>query len=122
MMVEGRVNATVFKEFIKRLITGMNRKIFLIVDGHPAHKAKLVKRFVGENAHRIELVFLPPYSPELNPDELAWAYVKTRIVKATTQTKAELKATVERVMRQLKKIPKIDSSFFQTPTCAYAKS
>ena len=45
MTVEGRVNASVFRDFLKRLITGMERKIFLIVDGHPAHKAKLVKHF-----------------------------------------------------------------------------
>lgn len=120
MTVEGRVNATVFRDFLKRLITGMERKVFLIVDGHPAHKAKLVKRFVEENAHRIELFFLPPYSPELNPDELAWAHVKTKIAKTTAQTKDALKATVERVMHRLQKMPKIVSSFFHAPTCAYA--
>lgn len=100
MTVEGRVNGGVFCEFLKRLITGMERKIFLIVDGHPAHKAKVVKRFVEDNAAAIELFFLPPYAPELNPDELAWAHVKTRIAKATTQTKDALKAMVERVMRR----------------------
>jgi hypothetical protein len=36
----------VFRDFLKRLIAGMERKIFLIVDGHPAHKARLVSRFV----------------------------------------------------------------------------
>ena len=68
-------------------ITGMDRKIFLIVDGHPAHKAKLVSRFVEDNAAAIELFFLPPYAPEL-----AWGHIKTRIAEATTQTKDELKA------------------------------
>jgi transposase len=79
MTVDGTVNATVFREFLKRLLVGMDRKIFLIVDGHPAHKAALVRRFVAENASRIELFFLPPYSPELNPDELVWNNVKSRV-------------------------------------------
>lgn len=122
MTVEGRVNGGVFCEFLKRLITGMDRKIFLIVDGHPAHKAKLVKRFVEDNAAAIELFFLPPYAPELNPDELAWGHVKTRIAKATTHTKDELKAIVERVMRRLQKMPEIVAGFFHAPTCAYAKA
>jgi transposase len=120
MIVEGRVNATVFRDFLKRLITSMERKVFLIVDGHPAHKAKLVKQFIEEHADRIELFFLPPYSPELNPDELAWAHVKTRIAKTTAQTKGELKAAVERVMHRLQKMPHIVSSFFHAPDCAYA--
>ncbi len=121
MTVEGRVNASVFRDFLKRLITGMERKIFLIVDGHPAHKAKLVSRFVEDNAQAIGLFFLPPYAPELNPDELAWGHIKTRIAKATVQTKDELKAMVERVMRRLQRMPEIVASFFHAPTCAYAK-
>jgi transposase len=122
MTVDGGVNATVFREFLKRLITGMTQKIFLIVDGHPMHKAKLVQRFVKENSDAIELFFLPPYAPELNPDELAWAHIKTRVAKATVQTKEELKKSVERVMHRLQKLPHIVAGFFGTPSCAYAKA
>ena len=121
MTVDGTVNASVFREFLRRLIARMDRKIFLVVDGHPTHKAKLVKRFVEDNAAAIELFFLPPYAPELNPDELVWGHVKTRIAKTTTQTKDELKATVDRVMRSLQRLPKIISGFFLAPTCVYAK-
>lgn len=122
MTVESRVTASVFRDFLKRLITGMDRKIFLIVDGHPIHKAKLVRQFVADHADRIELFLLPPYSPELNPDELAWAHVKTRVAKATAKTKAELKAMVGRIMRQLQKLPAIVAGFFRTPACAYASA
>ena len=120
MTVEGRINAGVFRDFLARLITGMDRKIFLIVDGHPTHKAKMVKQFIKENNKKIELFFLPAYSPELNPDELAWAHVKAKIAKVTTQTKTELKNTVKRVMRRLQKMPHIVKSFFHAPTCSYA--
>lgn len=120
MTVEGRVNGSVFREFLRRLIAGMDRKIFLIVDGHPSHKAKLVKQFVAEHSDRIELFFLPPYAPELNPDELAWAHVKSKIAKATVQTKEELKTQVERALRQLQKLPKIVAGFFRASSCSYA--
>jgi len=86
------------------------------------HKAKLVQRFVAENSAAIELFFLPPYAPELNPDELAWAHIKTRVAKATAQTKEELKKSVERVMHRLQKLTNIVAGFFGTPTCAYAKA
>ena len=114
------MTATVFREFLKRLITGMDRKIFLIVDGHPTHKAKLVRQFVTDNCDRIELFFLPPYSPELNPDELVWGNLKTKIAKMAIQTKDELKATVHGALCRMQKLPDLISSFFRTPTCLYA--
>jgi transposase len=70
MTVNGRVGAKVFIEFLKRLLHNSERTIFLIVDGHPAHKAKIVARCVKSIKDRLHLFFLPPYSPELNPDEL----------------------------------------------------
>lgn len=120
MTVQGTVNANVFKEFLKRLISGVDRKVFLIVDGHPSHKAKLVQQFVAENVDRIELFFLPPYSPELNPDELVWGNVKARVAKAAPMTKQELISKVQSAMRRLGKMPELVASFFRTPTCAYA--
>jgi len=70
MTVERGVNATVFTQFLQCLITGMEQQIFFNLDGHPAHKAKLVQRYIEENRDRVELFFLPPYAAELNPDEL----------------------------------------------------
>jgi len=78
MTVQGSVRAPVFIEFIKRLIHGTNQMIFLIVDGHSTHKAKSVKKFIEseEIRNRFRLFFLPPYSPELNPDERVWNDLK----------------------------------------------
>jgi transposase len=120
--VEGGANAAAFRELLKRLIVGMTRKIFLIVDGHPMHKAKLVRRFAEENSASIELFILPPYAPELNPDELAWSHIETRVAKTMAQTKEELKKSVERAMHRLQKLPDMAAGFIGTPTCAYAKA
>jgi transposase len=76
MGVKGRVNAGVFIEFLQRLIKGMTRPIFLVVDGHPTHKAAKVRQFLDTVSDRLELFFLPPYSPELNPDEHVWNDLK----------------------------------------------
>ena len=70
MTVDGSVTATVFRNFLKRLIEGMEQKIFLVVDGQTTHKAKLVRTFVEANKERIKLVFLPRYASELSQDEL----------------------------------------------------
>jgi hypothetical protein len=61
----------VFIDFLGRLLRDCGgRKVHLIVDGHPAHRARLVSAWVGRHADQIELHFLPGYSPELNPVEL----------------------------------------------------
>lgn len=72
------MTATIFCAFLRRLLHGMTCKIVLIVDGHPVHTAKRVQQFVAQQAGQVELHFLPPYSPDLTPDELAWAHVKTK--------------------------------------------
>lgn len=120
MVTEGRVTATVFRDFLARLIAGVPKKIFLIVDGHPTHKARLVTQFVAAHADRLELFFLPPYAPQLNPDELAWAHLKHRLGRATTQTKTELKQRAIAILRRLQKLPRIVAGFFHAPSCAYA--
>ena len=63
MVVRGGVGASVFIEFLKRLVQGSSRKIFLICDGHPSHRAKKVTTFVESLKGQLRLFFLPPYSP-----------------------------------------------------------
>ena len=120
MTHEGRVDAAVFCEFLRRLLVGMPRKVFLIVDGHPVHKSAAVKRFAAKHAEELELFFLPPYSPELNPDEHVWGHVKTRVGKTAVKTKDGLKKAVDRALRSLQKLPDVVAGFFKDPSCRYA--
>ena len=83
MLHDGSVNAEVFREFLKRLMVGATTPVFLIVDGHPIHKAKLIKKFVEAQDGKLKLFYLPPYSPQLNPDEQVWAHVKRKCCQAT---------------------------------------
>ncbi|MEV0591185.1 transposase [Nonomuraea cavernae] len=46
--------------------------MFLILDGHPVHRSAETKAFVKSTKGRLSIFFLPPYSPELNPDEWVW--------------------------------------------------
>ena len=80
MVVKGGVGAKVFIGFLKRLMHGQRRPVYLILDGHPSHRAKAVKAHVESLGGRLKLFFLPPYSPELNPDELVWNDVTNQYV------------------------------------------
>jgi transposase len=73
MIFRQRFTARVFLNFLGRLVRLTRktmRKVFLIVDGHPVHKSRLVNRWLAEHAAQIRIFCLPSYSPELNPDEL----------------------------------------------------
>ena len=69
MTFNGKMNADKFIEFLERLIYKAPRPVFLILDGHPVHKSKVVKEFVATTKGKLRLFILPPYSPHLNPDE-----------------------------------------------------
>jgi transposase len=121
MGVQGRVNAEVFITFLKRLMQGMHKPIFLIVDGHPTHKALKVRRFLETVGGKLALFFLPPYSPELNPDELVWNDLKNNgIGRKVITGPDQMKREVISHLRSLQKSPALVRSFFHAPSTAYA--
>lgn len=71
----------VLKDFIRRLIKQVRKHVFLIMDRHPTHVARKTQAFIEENKRDITVFHLPPYSPELNPDELVNQDVKTNAVR-----------------------------------------
>ena len=118
---KGGVNAEVFIEFLRRLITGVERPIFLIVDRGPAHIAKKTKVFVESLNGRLRLFYLPPYSPDRNPDELVWKHLKADTVgRMAITNKADFKTKVRASMRQLQNDPEKIRSFYQKPSLKYA--
>jgi len=62
MVTDSRVNADVFIEFLKRLLHNAKRPVYLIVDGHPAHKAEKVQRFVESTEGKLKIFCLPPFT------------------------------------------------------------
>lgn len=120
MLHDGTVDAPVFRDFLKRLLVGATQPIYLVLDGHPIHKAKLVRDFVAAQEGKLKLFYLPPYSPQLNPDEQVWGNVKKRVAKRLPQNKVELKQMLIGALRRLQKMPAIVRGFFSHPDCRYA--
>jgi len=80
----GKLNAEAFVAFLQNFMQGRAGKVFLVVDGHPAHKAKGVVDYVQSLKGKLELHFLPPYAPDLNPDEFVWSYMKSQGVSSAS--------------------------------------
>ena len=117
---QGGVNADVFIEFLKRLLVGAKRPVFLIVDRGPAHIAKKTRAFVESLNGSLRLFYLPPYSPDRNPDELVWKHLKADTFGRMVTSKDDFKAKVRTAIRQLQNNPDKISSFYQKPSLRYA--
>ena len=118
---KGGVNADVFIEFLKRLLVGATHPIFLIVDNGSAHRAKKTMAFVERLGGKLMLFFLPPYSPDRNPDELVWKHLKADTVgRMAVTSKSDFKKKVVASMRSLQRRPEKISAFYQKPSLKYA--
>src|SRR3712207_2551135 len=121
MVVDGAVNAPTFLRFLQRLIREARRKVFLILDRLKAHRARLTRDWLAEHRSEIEVVYLPPYSPELNPDEGVNAGFKQAVPrKAPARSKQQLKRATISHMHSLAKRPDRIRSIFQHQQFRYA--
>jgi len=118
---KGGVNSDVFIEFLKRLLAGANRPIYLIVDRGPAHISKKTRNFVKTLGDNFKLFYLPPYAPDRNPDELVWKHLKADTMgRMVTTDKVDFKSKVVSSMRNLQRNRKKIRSFYQKPSLKYA--
>lgn len=124
MVTEKRMNADLFCEFIDRLMHGEDGHVLLIVDGHPSHKAKKVAEHIKRYNGRFHLYLLPGYSPELNPDELVWGWVKNHQIgkDASISNKKELMSAARAALASLQKQKDKIVGFFRHSDLSYIKS
>ena len=117
-----RFTGPVFLDFLRRLIRdNRGRKVMLILDGHPAHRARVVRDYVAAHRDEIELHFLPGYSPELNPAECLNQDVKTNALGRRRPLDVhQLKADVRRFLRSCQRRPAKVARYFHERHVAYA--
>jgi len=105
-LIKGAVRAPEFVAFLKNLRRHLaNRKLLIVWDRLPAHRSRLVRDYVESQAGALQLEFLPPYAPELNPVEYLWAHWKQHEVpnfcpKTFDQLSAFARAKLRRTQRR----------------------
>jgi transposase len=121
MVFKERFTAQVFIEFLRRLLRQNDRRVYLIIDRHPVHRSHKVKNWVEENEARLRLIFLPSYSPELNPDELLNQDVKSNALgRQRPADQTELMSKVRSYLRSRQCKPDIVANYFQGKHVQYA--
>ena len=114
--------------FVERILTFLNRlrrqagrNVFLIVDGHPAHRSARVKRWLAGQRERLRVFYLPGYSPKLNPDEMLNQDVKSNALgRRRPSDLREMIADARGYLRSTQKQPAIVRNYFHAPSVQYA--
>ena len=120
-LYEEKFTALVFIQFLKQLMHKQKKNITIIVDGHRTHFTKAVKEYIASKKGQLKLYQLPPYSPELNPDELVWNNTKQKVAKRKyNKTEATFTEVVKNTMVELQKDKKLISNFFREKNVCYA--
>src|SRR5712692_9075875 len=121
MIIDEAFNSDKLIEFLEALIKDAKKKVFLILDNLRVHHSKPVKTWVDERKDKIELFYLPSYSPELNPEERLNADLKHAICsKVPVRTKAKLKEAATNHMLILEQSPDRVKKYFHDPYVKYA--
>jgi len=121
MIYPGKMNAALFIIFLTRLIAGATKKVFLIVDQLSVHEAAAVEQWLVDKTDRIEVFYLPKYSPERNPEEYLNCDVKANInTDGLPKDREELQGKLHRFMQRLAKLPARVASYFEHKYIAYA--
>jgi transposase len=121
MIYTGRMNGALFIVFLQRLLRGAESKLFLIVDNLSVHESAAVEAWLADKKDRIEVFFLPKYSPELNPDEYLNCDVKAGVnAHGLPHTRDQLKDNLKRFMHRLAQLPTRVASYFRHKCINYA--
>ena len=100
LVVEGATDSDVFREYIRQVLGPTLRPGDIVVcDNLAAHRDAEAQKFI--EACGAQLLFLPAYSPDLNPIEMMWAKVKAHLRQAKARTDADLLEAIGDGLRQV---------------------
>lgn len=121
MTYKGAMNDALFLVFLGRLLRTTTKKILLITDHLKAHKDDRVNEWVEAHQDRIQLFYLPKYSPEMNPVEYLNNDMKATVnADGLPDNKDTLRSRMQRFMRKLYHMPEHVMSYFLAPSVQYA--
>ena len=121
MIYKGALSPEILLRFLRRLIQGRKRPIFVILDNLRVYKARKVASWIERNASRIQIFFLPPYSPELNPDEYLNGDFKRGVYTGVPpRNAADLRRQAFSQLRSIQRSPNRVRAYLQHPAIRYA--
>ena len=120
MIYQDTMNQQRLIRFMERLIRDSKQKVFLILDNLKVHHGKLAASWLEKHKDKIEVLFLPPYAPEYNPDEYLNHALKISVHSVQQPyTREDLCHKIQSFMRKLQHCPALVSRLFLHPFLSY---
>jgi len=121
MLYRETMTSPVLIRFLSRLLKDVDRKVFLILDNHRVHHSKAVQKWLVAHQDQIEVFYLPPYTPEHNPDEYLNGDLKRRIRSGLpARTSDDLAKKTRSFMKTLQRRPHYVRNYFKHALVRYA--
>ena len=117
----GTLTAVRFVEFLRGLLQDVRGKVCLVLDRHPAHVAAATRRFIAERKDRLSVHFLPPYAPDMNPDEHVWSHLKGMFRSDPLGEEEKFEQAVMGSMLEIQEDRSLVRRFFGHPAVQYVK-
>jgi transposase len=100
MTIEEPTDADIFLAYVEQVLCpALKPGDVVVMDNLSSHKVAGVRELL--QAHGAEVLYLPPYSPDLNPIEKAWAKLKQRLRSAKARTKESLEQAIAEALKQI---------------------
>jgi len=114
---EGSIKKEEIVEFLKALKAHLKHPLLVIWDGLKAHKSRLVRDYLDTLNGHIQIAFLPPYAPDLNPVEYLWAWLKRHaLANYCPSDLSELHTTARNKLKSAQKRPSIIAACWMQAT------
>lgn len=102
-----KFNSLIFIQYLELLLSSIEGEITIVLDNSPVHHSKIVNRFIDNN-QRLNLLFLPEYSPDLNPKENFWNYLRkkflnNKVFKTVEEMSKDVMEFIEKIPREVVK-------------------
>lgn len=100
LVLPGAVNGRVFYSYLEQCVApALQSGDLLFMDNLPAHKVAGVEALI--QARGAQIIYLPPYSPDFNPIELAWSKVKTCLRRLKARTFPDLIEAIKQALQAI---------------------
>ncbi|UUZ78325.1 IS630 family transposase [Polaromonas sp. P1(28)-13] len=114
---EGSIKKEEIVEFLKALKAHLKQPLLVIWDGLKAHRSRLVREYLDSLAGYIQIAFLPPYAPDMNPVEYLWAWLKRHaLANYCPNDLSELHTTARNKLKSAQKRPSIIAACWMQAT------
>lgn len=116
-LYENSVKKEQVVDFLKALKAQLKQPLLIIWDGARPHRSKLVRDYLDSLDGHIQMTFLPPYCPDLNPVEYLWAWMKRHaLANYCPDTLNELHVTARNKLKSAQKRPSIIAACWSQAT------